>query len=92
MWHDCGSTLTRRVELVQNRAMRIILKEERKECTQEIRNDLYLLTFFNRRRFFRYVLSFKILNNSKCPGQLLDVFKFRSSVRNGELRDEMLLG
>ena len=41
--------------------------------------------------FFRYVLIFKILNNLKCPEQLLDVFKFRSSARNRELRDETLL-
>ena len=91
VWHDCGSTLTRQVELVQNRAMRIILKEGKKKCTQEMRNDLNLLTLFNRRRFFRYVLIFKILNNLNCPEQLLDVFKFRSSVRNRELRDETLL-
>ena len=71
--------------------MRIILKEGKKKCPQEMRNDLNLLTLFNRRRFFRYVLIFKILNNLNCPEQLLDVFKFRSSVRNRELRDETLL-
>ena len=51
VWHDCGSTLTRRVELVQNRSMRIILKVGKKTCTQEMRNELKLLTLLNRRRF-----------------------------------------
>ena len=54
-------------------------------------NKLKHLTLFNKRRFFRYVLIFKILNNLKCPEQLLDVFKFRSSVGNRELWDETLL-
>ena len=82
--------LTRRVrvELVQNRAMRIILKVEWKTCTHEMRNELKLLTLLNRRRFFRFVLIFTILN---CPEQLLGIFKFRRSVRSRELRDETLL-
>ena len=56
-----------------------------------MRNELKRLTLLNRRRFFGYVLIFKILNNLRCPEQLLVVFKFRSSVRNRELRDETLL-
>ena len=31
VWHDCGSTFTRRVEQTQNRAMRITLQEEESE-------------------------------------------------------------
>ena len=55
------------IQLVQNRAMRIILKVEWKTCTHEMRNELKLLTLLNRRRFFRFVLIFKILNNLDCP-------------------------
>ena len=91
MWYDCGSTLTRRVELVQNRAMMIILKVGRKTCTKEMCNELKILTLLNRRRFFRLVLIFKILNNLDCPEQLLGIFKFRPSVRSRELRYETLL-
>ena len=90
VWYDCGSTLTRRIELVQYRAMRIILQVGKKTCTQEMRNELKLLTLLNR-RFFRFVLIFKILNNLDCPEQLLGIFKFRRSVRNRGLRDETLL-
>ena len=70
--------------------MRIILKVEWKTCTHEMRNELKLLTLLNR-RFFRFVLIFKILNNLDCPEQLLGIFKFRRSVRRRELRDETLL-
>ena len=56
-----------------------------------MRNELKLLTLLNRRRFFRFVLIFKILNNLDCPEQLLGIFKFRRSVRSRELRDETLL-
>ena len=41
VWHDCGSTLTKKVELVQNRVMRIILKVGRKTCTQEMRKKIF---------------------------------------------------
>ena len=56
------------------------------------KSKLKLLTLLNnRRRFFRFVLIFKILNNLDCPEQLLGIFKFRRSVRSRELRDETLL-
>ena len=70
---------------------RIILKVGRKTCTQGMRNELKRLTVLNRRRFFRFVLIFKILNNLDCPEQLLGIFIFRRSVRSRELRDETLL-
>ena len=40
--HECGSTLTKRVEKLQNRALRMILQEQRTKCTQEMRSDLKL--------------------------------------------------
>ena len=39
---------------------------------------------YNTSTFFKYALILKILNNLKWTEQLLDVFKFRSSVRNRE--------
>ena len=56
------------------------------------KSKLKLLTLLNnRRRFFRFVLIFKILNNLDCPEQVLGIFKFRRSVRSREPRDETLL-
>ena len=52
IFRNRGSTLTKRVEKPQNRAMRIILQEGRNRCTQEMRNKLRLLSLFSRRRFF----------------------------------------
>ena len=60
-------------------------------CTQEMRNELKLLTLLNRRRFFRFVLIVQILNNLDCLEQLLGNLKFRRSVRSRELQDETLL-
>ena len=59
VWHDCGSTLTKRVEKIQNRAMRIILQQGRKKCTQEMRSKLRLLSLYSRRQFFRFIIIFK---------------------------------
>ena len=91
VWHDCGSTLTRRVEKIQNRAMRIILQKGRIKCTQEMRSALKLLSQYSRRRFFRFIIIFKILNHLNCPKQLLGIFKLRSTLRNRELRDKTML-
>ena len=87
MWLDTNQT--RRTSTKSSDE--IILKIERKTCTQEMCNELKRLTLLNRRRFFRFVLIFKILNNLDCPEQLLGIFKFRRSVRSRELRDETLL-
>ena len=43
-------------EMLQNYAMRSILKADRKTCTQTMRDELNLLTLSNRRRFLRFQL------------------------------------
>ena len=59
VWYECGPTLTKRVEKLQNRALRIILQERRtKSCIQEMRSDLNLLSLYNRRRFHRFLAIF----------------------------------
>ena len=91
VWHECGSTLTKRVEKLQNRALRIILQERRTKCTQEMRSDLNLLSLYNRRRFHRFLAIFKILYKQDCSEKLYDIFKFRSCMRGRDLRDNSLL-
>ena len=44
VWHECGIIQTKRVEKLQNREMRIILHQGRRKCTQDMRNELKLLT------------------------------------------------
>lgn len=91
VWHDCGSTLSKRVEKLQNRAMRIILHKDRGTCSQDMRNELNILSLFNRRRFLRFLLVFKIVYNVDCPSQLKNTLIFRSSLRERSLRDKSLL-
>ena len=85
VWHDSGSTLTKHVEKIHNRAMRIILQEVRNKCTQEMCSKLRLLSLYSRRRFFLFIIIFKILNNLGCPQQLLRIFALRSTLRNREI-------
>lgn len=68
--------------------MRIILQKIRKKCTQEMWSGLKLLSLFNRRQFFRFVLMFEILNNLECPRQLKSVFRLQNAMRNIELHDK----
>ena len=91
VWHECGIIQTRRVEKLQNRALRIILHKGRRKCSQEMRNELKLLTLHSRRRFLRFMSIFKILYNLDCPSQLRDSFKFRHCMHNRDLRDKTLL-
>ena len=74
VWHECGSIQTKRVEKLQNRAMRIILHQGRRKCTQEMRNELKLLTLNSRRRFLRFISIFKILYNLDYPDQYKRIF------------------
>ena len=55
VWHECGSIETKPVEKLQNRAMRIIRHQGRRKSTQEMGNELKLLTLNSRRRFLRFL-------------------------------------
>ena len=71
--------------------MRIILHHGRSKYTQEMRNELRLLSLHSRRRFLRFVTIFKLLHNLNSPEQLRDTFKFRRNRHGRELRDKTLL-
>ena len=88
---ECRSTQTKRLGELQNRAMRIILHQVRRKCTQEMRNELKLLTLNSRRRFLRFICILKILHNLDCPDQSRDIFKFRRNMHDKDLRDKTLL-
>ena len=56
-------------------------------CTQEIRNELKLLTLNSRRRFLRFISIFIILHNLDCPDQSRDTIKFRCNMHEKDMRD-----
>ena len=91
LWHDCGSVLTERVEKIQNKAMRTILKVDRLTCTQNMHTRLGRLTLHSRRRVLRYTLVFKIVNNVDCPMHHKNYFLLRSALREKTLRGRMLI-
>jgi len=53
IWGVCGKSNSRRLERLQNQAMRIILAANRRTCSQDMRNRLYLLSLDSRRRFLK---------------------------------------
>ena len=71
--------------------LRIILHQGRRKCTQEMRNELKLLTLNSRRHFLRFISIFKILHNLDCPDQSRDILKFRRNMHDKDLRDKTLL-
>ena len=68
-----------------------ILRAKRQTCTQTMRDNLELLTLYNRRRFLRFLLVFKIVHRLQCPEQLTDYLQLRSSLHSRSLRDNTLL-
>ena len=59
---NCHLNTCKKIERLQNQAMRYILKVDSKSCTQEMRSKFRaLLTLFNRRQFLRSVHSLKLL-------------------------------
>ena len=66
--------------------MRCILKADRTTCSQAMRNKLGLLSLYNRRRFHRFILIFKIVQNQQCPEKLVAYLPRRSSIHNMCLR------
>ena len=70
VWGDCGKQNAQHLERLQNQAMRVILGDNRKTCTQYMRSKLRLLSLSSRRCFMRLQLVYKIINNRHCPRQL----------------------
>ena len=90
VWLDCTKQMSDKIERLQNKAMRTMLRADRRTCSQDMRNKLSLLTLHNRRRFLRFQLIFKIVNNFKCPEQLVSYLPSRSSMHNKNFRDNAL--
>ena len=79
------------LERLQNQVMRTTLKANRTSCTQSMRSKLGLLTLKNRRRFLRFPLVYKIINDYNCPNQLKGYLPRRSSLHGRDLRDSTTL-
>ena len=67
--------------------MRIILRTDHLTCTQFMREKLGLLTLFNRRRYMRLQLVYRIVNDYNYPRQLQGYLILRSDLRSRVLRD-----
>ena len=87
VWGLCSKKNSDFLERMQNKAMRIILRTNHLTCTQSMRERLGLLTLFNRRRYLRLQLVYKIVNDWHCPRQLQGYFALRSKLRRKALRD-----
>ena len=79
------------LERLQNQVMRTILRDNRNSCAQSMRSKLGLLTLKNRRRFLRFQLVYKIINDYNCPNQLKDYLPRRSSLYGRGLTDNTTL-
>ena len=91
IWHESNKSLSDKLEKLQNQAMRVILKTNRTTCTQHMRNNLGLLTLYNRRRFLRFIYIFKIVNKQNCPKQLEGYFTSRSELHGKALRNSGII-
>ena len=91
VWMECSNSMRDNLERLQNQVMLTILKADRTSCTQSMRSELGLLTLKNRRRFLRFQLVYKIINDYNCPNQLKGYLPRRSSLHGRDLRDNTTL-
>ena len=67
IWIDCSKVMSDKLERLQNQALRSILKNNRKTCTQWMRQKCHLLSLKDRRRFLRFQLVLRLLNVTTAP-------------------------
>ena len=87
VWGFCSKKNSDFLERLQNKAMQIILRTNHLTCTQSMRETLGQLTLSNRRRYLRWQLVYKIVNDYHCPRQLQGFFEMRSELHRKALRD-----
>ena len=92
VWMECPKKLSNNLERFQKQALKIIFCKNRRTCSQILRDQVKILTLFNRRRLFRFIITFQIVKDINCPKQLQDKLTKRSSIRSRSLRDDSLLG
>ena len=90
VWMDCPNKLSNKLERLQYQALRILFCKNRRTCSQVLRDQVKILTLFNRRRLFWFITTFKIVNDINCPKQLQDKLIKRASIRSCSLRDDSL--
>ena len=79
VWHNCGATLTKRVEHVQNYALRIILNKPPRSSTEEIRSQLSLPPL-SCRRDISMILQVRRCLSRRAPNYLCSKFVTRESI------------
>ena len=89
VWGDCGKQNALHLERLQNQATRIILRANRKTCTQFMRSKLTLLSSSRRRRFMRLQLVYKIINID-CPCMSWNPLKSCRTSLNSILKDKTI--
>ena len=70
VWMECSNSMMHSLERLQNQVMCTILKANRTSWASSMRYKLWLLTLKKRRRFLRFQLVYKIINDCNCPNQL----------------------
>ena len=85
VWHSCSAKLVSKLELLQNYAGRIILKEPRSSSATTIRKTLGWSTLYSRRELHTAIQTFKSLNDMD-PGYLAPLLTPSSSIHNHHTR------
>ena len=79
VWHNCGATLIKRVERVQNYALRIILNKPPRSSTEEMRSQLSLPPL-SCRRDISTILQVRRCLSRRAPNYLCSKFVTRDSI------------
>jgi hypothetical protein len=67
VWGNCGSSVSKRLQIIQNRAARIICGVKWDTSSKEVLTQLNWKSLINRQNYFCSVLTYKILNHMVPP-------------------------
>ena len=81
VWHSCNSTISKRIERIQNYGMRVILGKPPHTSSSPLRDQLGWTTLQERRQRFMLTLVYRCLLNL-APSYLKNKFKLNSTLYN----------
>ena len=85
LWDCCSCQLKQKLQILQNRALRIINKADRRTHISDLHNMSKILTLEQRRKYHTHVFMYKALNNL-CPDYISSKFCYSSNIHQHSTR------
>ena len=79
LWDSCSCQLKQKLQILQNRALRIVNKVDKRTHISDLHNMSKILTLQQRRQYHAQVFMYKAINNL-CPDYISSKFCYSSKI------------